>query len=74
MATAQAPEHALPMIFVGEHGMGDAARRAKEVTRARIGSGAAVGAARHNRVTESFGNRHIFAMVEGHSRERLYDS
>jgi hypothetical protein len=62
------------MVFVGEHGTDDAARRAGEAIRWRIGSGAAVGNARHDRaVTESFANRHMFAMVEGRSRDRLYD-
>jgi hypothetical protein len=62
------------MVFVGEHGVGEAARWAEQVTRWRIGDGAAVRNARHNRVvSESFANRNIVAMVKGRRRDRLYD-
>ena len=75
MATVQAPEDALPVVFISEHGAGDAARGAQKAIRWRIGSGAAVWEARHSRTaTESFASRDMFAMVGGDSRDRLYDS
>jgi hypothetical protein len=63
------------MVLIREHGMGDAAGRAKEVTRRQIGTGAAAREAAHSGgVAESVTNRRIVAMVKGRSRDRLYDS
>ena len=38
MPTVQAEKHALPMVFIGQHGIDDAADGAEEVTRWKFGA------------------------------------